>query len=133
LDVTLDWFETLVAGYFSKLASITKLRQTSVNGAKAKKQVRTRIGRVINVADDVTDNSLFNWPVQTNGADGFKLALYLISSGLEGIDARIVHTQHDEIIVEARDGIEDQVREIVKESMEAAFGLIIPQVRLWRR
>ena len=36
--------------------------------------------------------------------------------------------QHDEIIVEARDGIEDQVREIVKESMENAFKQIIPEV-----
>ena len=48
--------------------------------------------------------------------------------GLEGIDARIVHTQHDEIIVEARDGIEDQVKAIVKESMEEAFKRIIPEV-----
>ena len=56
------------------------------------------------------------------------LALYLISRGLEGIDARIVHTQHDEIIVEARDGIEDQVEAIVKESMEEAFRHIIPEV-----
>ncbi|MGO8942784.1 MAG: hypothetical protein ACLQJ7_03810 [Syntrophobacteraceae bacterium] len=66
-----------------------------------------------------------NTPVQTNGADGFKLALYLISRGLEGVDARIVHTQHDEIIVEARDGIEDQVLTIVKESIEEAFQQII--------
>ena len=44
------------------------------------------------------------------------------------MDARIVHTQHDEIIVEARDGIEDQVREIVKESMEEALEGIIPEV-----
>jgi len=36
--------------------------------------------------------------------------------------------QHDEIIVEARDGIEDQVREIVKESMGEAFQGIIPEV-----
>ena len=50
------------------------------------------------------DASLFNLPVQTNGADGFKLALCLISSGLEGMDARVVHTLHDGIIVEARDG-----------------------------
>jgi DNA polymerase I-like protein with 3'-5' exonuclease and polymerase domains len=35
---------------------------------------------------------------------------------------------HDEIIVEARDGIEDQVQTIVKESMEEAFGRIIPEV-----
>jgi hypothetical protein len=32
------------------------------------------------------------------------------------MDARIVHTQHDEILVEARDSIEDQVQAIVKES-----------------
>jgi DNA polymerase I-like protein with 3'-5' exonuclease and polymerase domains len=50
------------------------------------------------------------------------------SSGLEAVDASIVHTRHDEIIVEARDGIEDQVREIVKESMEEAFKQIIPEV-----
>jgi DNA polymerase I len=36
--------------------------------------------------------------------------------------------QHDEIIIEARDGIEDQVREIVKESMEEAFKKIITEI-----
>jgi hypothetical protein len=40
-----------------------------------------------------------------------------------GVDAL-----HDEIIVEARDGIEDQVRAIVKESMEEAFEKAIPKV-----
>ena len=39
-----------------------------------------------------------------------------------------MHTQHDEIIVEARDGIEDQVQTIVEESMEEAFKRIIPEV-----
>ena len=83
---------------------------------------------MIHIPDNATDTSLFCLPIQANGADGFKLALCLISSGLEGMDARIVHTLHDEIIVEARDGIEDQVKVIVKESMEAAFGKIIPEV-----
>ncbi len=32
------------------------------------------------------------------------------------------------IIIEARDGVEDQVQVIVKESMEEAFGEIIPEV-----
>jgi DNA polymerase I-like protein with 3'-5' exonuclease and polymerase domains len=36
--------------------------------------------------------------------------------------------QHDEIIVEARDGIEDQVKAIVKGAMEEAFQGIIPEV-----
>jgi len=44
------------------------------------------------------------------------------------MDARIVHTQHYEIIVAARDVIQDQVREIVKECMERSFEQIIPEV-----
>jgi len=36
--------------------------------------------------------------------------------------------QHDEIIVEAGDAIEDQVKAIVKEPMEKAFRKIIPKV-----
>jgi VCBS repeat-containing protein len=35
---------------------------------------------------------------------------------------------HDEIIVEARDGIEDQVQVIVKGAMEGAFKRIIPEI-----
>jgi hypothetical protein len=76
----------------------------------------------------------FRRPVQTNGADGFKLALYLIYRGLEGVDARIVHkTQHDEIIVEARDTIEEQVEAIVKESMEEALDRLSLRSLLWLR
>ena len=63
-----------------------------------------------------------------DGADAFKLTLYLIYRGLEGMDARVVHTQHDEIIVEARDAIADQVQAIVKESMEEALERIIREV-----
>jgi len=59
---------------------------------------------------------------------GFKLALIHISEKLNGLDARIVHTQPDEIIVEARDEIVDEVCVILKESMEAALEKIIPQV-----
>ncbi|MGA2225013.1 MAG: hypothetical protein ABSH41_11275 [Syntrophobacteraceae bacterium] len=37
-------------------------------------------------------------------------------------------TLHDEILIDARDGIEDQVQTIVGESMETAFKRIIPEV-----
>jgi DNA polymerase I-like protein with 3'-5' exonuclease and polymerase domains len=39
-----------------------------------------------------------------------------------------IYTLHDEIIVETRDAIEEQVQAIVKASMEAAFKKIIPEV-----
>jgi hypothetical protein len=57
--------------------------------ARAKKRVRTKIGRIIHIPDDATDRSLFNLPVQTNGADGFKLVLVKISEKLKGLAANI--------------------------------------------
>ena len=76
----------------------------------------------------LTNTSPFCLPVQTTGGHPFKLALYLISRGLQGIDARIVHTLHCEVSIEVRDGIEDQVEAILEESMEEAFKRIIPKV-----
>jgi DNA polymerase I-like protein with 3'-5' exonuclease and polymerase domains len=128
LPVKVAWVERLVAAYFSKFAGIAKWRQSSVANTRADKLVRTKIGRIILVPDNATDTSLFCLPVQTTGADAFKLALYFTSSGMEGVDAHIVNTFHDEIIVEAREGIEDQVQSIVEKSMEEEFKQIIPAV-----
>jgi DNA polymerase-1 len=71
-------------------------------------------------------DALYNTLVQTTGGDGFKLALIIIPEKLDGLDARIVNTQHDEIIVEAREDSVDQVRAIVKESMEEALKDLVP-------
>jgi DNA polymerase I-like protein with 3'-5' exonuclease and polymerase domains len=78
--------------------------------------------------DNATHTLLFNLPVQATGADGFKLALFHISEKLNGLDVRVVHTQHDEIIVEAREDIGDQVWAIVNGSMEEALKRIVPEV-----
>ncbi len=78
------------------------------------------------VPDNATDTSLFCLPVKTHGADAFKLVLIHISEKLNGLHARIVHTQHDKIIVETRGDIADEVCVILKESMEAALKRIIP-------
>jgi DNA polymerase I len=83
---------------------------------------------MIHIPDSVTDTSLFCLSVQANGADGFKLELVRICGRLEGVDARIVNTLHDEIVIEARDAIADQVEGIVIESMEEAFKKVIPEV-----
>ncbi len=73
-------------------------------------------------------DALYNTPVQATGTDGFKLALIHISEKLNGLNARIVHTQQDEIIIETRHDIAGQVQAIVKESMEEALNRIIPEI-----
>jgi len=107
---------------------VFKWRQASVAEVRAKKRVRTKIGRLIRIPDDASDRYLFNLPVQGTGADGFKPAPINIPKKLNGPDARIIHTQHDEIIIEAAEDIADQVQAIVEESMEKAFKRINPKV-----
>jgi len=70
------------------------------NSGPSQKRVRTKIGRFIHIPDDASDRSLFNLPVHANGASAFNLALYLITRGLQGLDARIVHASFDEIVIE---------------------------------
>jgi DNA polymerase-1 len=128
MQLSLDEVRSFTVSYYRMFQGVFKWRRASVAQARARKRVRTRIGRIIHIPDDASDRSLFNLPVQANGADGFKLALISISEKLNDLDACIVHTQHDEIIVEAREDIADQVREIVKVTMEALFKQIIPEV-----
>jgi hypothetical protein len=67
----------------------TLRQQSLVEKFSSRKQVRTKISRTITIPENVTDTSLFCLPVQTNGADRFKLTLFLISRRLKGVDARI--------------------------------------------
>ncbi len=69
------------------------------------KHVTKTIGRLIHLQDDASGRSLLKLPVQATGSDGFKLALISISEKLNGPNARIVHTRHDEMTVEAGDAM----------------------------
>jgi DNA polymerase I-like protein with 3'-5' exonuclease and polymerase domains len=58
----------------------------------------------------------------------YKLVLAKISARLHNVNEAVI-PQHDEIIVEAREDVADQVQAIVKESMEEALKKIIPEVQ----
>ena len=90
--------------------------------------VSTKLGRMLTVSKDANVNSLYNYPVQGTAADGFKLALIKLDEKLSGLDAKIVHILHDEIIVEASEDIADSVAAIVKTCMERAFINMLPGV-----
>ena len=101
---------------------------STIEEAAADKIVVSRLERRLSVSDDVNPNSILNFPVQATAADGFKLALLALDQALDGMEARIVHILHDEVIVEAREDIAEQVAGIVKSCMEQAFEEILPGV-----
>jgi len=100
---------------------VFKWRQAPVAGAGAKKRLSTKIGRPFHIPDDVSDRFIFNLPVQATRAEGFKPALINIPEKLNGFDARIIHTWHDDIIIEAGEDTADRMQAILEESVEEAF------------
>jgi DNA polymerase-1 len=66
-----------------------------------------------------------NMPIQGTAADIIKLAMVKVYNRLlaEGLDAKLIMQVHDELLVEAREDIADEVCTIVKEEMENACSL----------
>ncbi len=71
-----------------------------------------------------------NAPIQGTAADIIKLAMIRVQNRLkeEGLTGRLVLQVHDELIVECPEAEGEQVRNILKEEMEAVFPLDIPLV-----
>jgi uncharacterized protein YkvS len=121
LLVYLQDVQGFIDTYMRSFPDLFKWREKTVIGSRNNGYVATRAGRRMIVINSTTDNSVANFPVQGTGSDGFKFALLLIDGELKGLDARIVHILHDEIIVEARAEIADKVSVIMKKCMERAF------------
>ncbi len=69
-----------------------------------------------------------NSPIQGTNADMTKLALIGLNEALQGYDARVVNTVHDEIVVEAREDQAEAVCKIVEHEMVKAGGKLIKLV-----
>lgn len=69
-----------------------------------------------------------NSPIQGCNADMTKLALINLRSALRGWDARTVNTVHDEIVVEAREDVAEEVKHIVEKAMIGAGEALLKEV-----
>ncbi len=71
-----------------------------------------------------------NTPIQGTSADMTKYAIVFTARRLkeENYDTYIVHTVHDEIVVEAREEQAEQVRKVMAEEMERAGRLLLKRV-----
>ena len=132
IDLSLDEVRELIEkfhGYFSGLKS---WQDRVVEDALTSGYAKTALGRR-RYLDQVVDNSnaanrIKNFPIQGTAADGFKIALCKLDNGLKelGFDAHLVLTLHDEIVVEVKEDVADQVSEVVAECLKEAFMCIIP-------
>ena len=124
----LDDVHGMILRYNMKYSGIKAWRDEIEASAFDVGAISTPLGRTLNVDKDANVNSLINFPVQGTAADGFKLALIELDKQLVGQNVSIVHVLHDEVIVEAREGIADVVAVTVKDIMEQAFNRMLPDV-----
>lgn len=125
---SLEEIRDFISLYFNEFSEFLIWRENLLINSRDNGFVQTRMGRIRWITNQLDDNPIINYPIQATGADGFKTALILIYYAIEEMDAKIVHTRHDEVIVECKKEIMHEVKDIIKESMEEAFVDIIQDV-----
>ncbi|MFN7065474.1 MAG: bifunctional 3'-5' exonuclease/DNA polymerase [Aquificaceae bacterium] len=71
-----------------------------------------------------------NYPIQGTGADLLKLSVLMFDTELKksGLEAHVVNLVHDEIVVEGKETLAGQVKDLLKKAMLNAGRIILKQV-----
>ncbi|GAB6059405.1 DNA polymerase [Desulfonatronum parangueonense] len=90
--------------------------------------VKTPSGRIRNLGWYGGDRSslILNTPIQGGEAEVLLATLIELYSRLEGVDAKLVHVIHDEIILEAAEKDAEKAKDILEQSMIAGMLRIFP-------
>jgi len=121
VSITHDDVKSFIGKYNQKFPEIKPWQHQYVKDAQQRGYLSTVMGRCRQISDDDSYPSKINYPVQANAADGFKIALIKVDEKLRNFDAHIVLTVHDEIVVEARKDVADEVAVIVERCMVEAY------------
>lgn len=130
-----DYIET----YFERFPGIKQYMEKIVRDARDKGYVETIYHRRRPLPDinsrnfnvrNFAERTAINSPIQGSAADILKVAMINLDRALTqgGYQARMLLQVHDEIVLEVPDTELEQVRRLVKETMEAAIELSVPLV-----
>ncbi len=117
----------LIDEYFANYPMVQRFLQRTANRATRDRTLRTLSGRIRKFGNDpVSDDrgamrrEAMNYPIQGASADIAKLALGYVSDALDGHDARLINSIHDEFVVECREDLADEISEKTKTAMTRA-------------
>ena len=128
IETTTVEAEQLMRKYFAAYRGVERWLRESGERAVREREARTRSGRLVRFDFDENDRGQVagivrlgkNVPVQGSSADIIKRAMTLLDEALVEIDARLVNSVHDELVVECAADVADEARERVEHCMEAA-------------
>ena len=128
--------EGLIERYFNAYSGVARWLYEAGENAVRERSARTASGRLWKFSLDPNDRAQQaalrrvgkNTPIQGTCSDIFKRAMTLLDAALLGLNAQIVNSIHDELVVECDLGVAEQVREIVRFEMIAAAKEFLPRV-----
>ncbi|TCJ20654.1 bifunctional 3'-5' exonuclease/DNA polymerase [Rubrobacter taiwanensis] len=127
----------LIDEYFASYPKVQRYLQGAAEKALRQRTLRTLSGRVRKFGDtsgldrkarSALRREAMNFPIQGSSADIAKLAMIHMRRELEGLDARLVNSIHDEFVVECREEIAGEVAERVRRSMLRAGETLLRRV-----
>ena len=132
VHLELEQAEEIRRQFFRTYGALRQWHGESRNKAAAgAREARTVLGRRRIIPQTASEweafTALVNMPVQGGCADGMKQALVWLAERLP-VEARIVSTVHDEVIVEVPTTMAEHVCDIVKATMVEAMAALFPQV-----
>lgn len=140
LGVSPDEARALIETYFKAYRGVQKWLDTAARQGVTRGYTTTLLGRKryydVPASTDPDYRSKIasierqakNSPIQGGNADMTKIALVYLREALQGLDARVVNTVHDEIVVEAAEAIAEEVKHIVEFQMIRAGQEILRHV-----
>jgi DNA polymerase-1 len=137
LDISPPAAQQLMDTYFERFGGIRDYLKTVVEDARKVGYTETIMGRRRYLPDLMHDNRqrreiaermALNAPIQGSAADIIKLAMLKVQAAIENekLKSRLLLQIHDELILEVVAGEEEQIVELVKREMGAAYPLKAP-------
>lgn len=95
--------------------------------AKETFTTRTMMGKLRRLDPENTYGPSMNTPIQGTAGEIMSLALIYLYSGIQNKNAHILLTVHDEIMLESKEDMANEIASILEDSMEAAYLTIFPE------
>lgn len=125
--------------YFQTFAGLRKYLDATLMAIREKGYAETIFGRKKEFLDinstnfqrkSAAEREAINFPIQGSAADILKKAMLELDEELtkKKVKSKLILTVHDELIIETVAGEEDQVKQILKSTMEGTVKLLIPLV-----
>ena len=125
----------LIDEYFTNYPKVQRFLQSTANRASRDRTLRTLAGRIRKFgrnsgADDkgAMRREAMNYPIQGSSADIAKLALTYIRRELDGLDASLINSIHDEFVVECAEELAEEVSGRMRRAMVQAGERLLNKV-----